>query len=1054
VAEEEEEGEEEEGEEEEGEEEEEEEEGIKIKITREGIKKMRKFFNNRLIIIDEVHNLKSNNKDAAYLMTLVKYAVNLRLLFLSATPMFNDPKEIVWLLNLMRVNDRRPRIHSSDLFDSNNNLLVVEGREIGKEKLKEASIGYISYVRGENPYTFPYRIFPSQFSKQNALKQQEIYDGEKRTRGSISYPKFTFDDKTTVPGLEHVDVYVTQIGKHQNEIYERKLKKMEEHEGHEVRRRNVGDVNPNSENMEDYADIGDIGDNSALSGYTINDLISFRQILNMTYPFKNDDEEELEYAYGEKGLLNVMKKEKGQYVYKNTKNRIFSPEQIGEYSSKIKSICDSIVSSYNKKTPSSSTFCEGIVLIYTYFIESGVIPMALALEELGFTRYKNEDASSKSFFSNSVSIKSNKLKYALITGNQYISPNNDAEINALRSDKNVDGSMCKVVIISKSGSEGVDLKNIRQIHVMDPWYNMSAVEQIIGRGVRTCSHKNLPFDKRNVQIFLHASILKSGKESADLAMYRFSETKAVKMGLVSRILKESSVDCILNINQTSFTEQNIDTEIELVLSTRKKLSYRIGDKPFTSTCDYMKSCQYTCTPTASLKEQDVKMGTFNETFILMNVENIIRIIKSAFKERHFYTKIDLIHFINRVKTYSELQINFALTQMISDKNEYILDCYGKYGNLINIGDYYLFQPVELNDKTISAFERSTPIPFKRDKVNVKVEKVGVSRDDGERESDTGNKELKKSKEYEHVKNIISNVSYTYNLAINTILSKKLKNDIADAQDPVLKLISGAIPMISRDRIWYIYCSEMINVVERAIQLDEVYWYIFIHIMDRLTFNEMNTLIIHLNEIESISKKIKDEASVNTKIVYEEAKYLADTFAPTCAKNIMKYFNRFVTKFQGESGAYMFVPLKDAHAPATASKDITIFYKKNETDEWSLFNQSDFTSEERNQLTSKFKIDKTNFAGFMGFTQSIKDGVAFKVKESQNRGSVCSTSPTKKRTLQDILQQYKFEHSIDIPQNLTQITYCILQEIILQFYNHIKLNNKRWNLHMVEVIYSI
>lgn len=134
----------------------------------------------------------------------------------------------------------------------------------------------------------------------------------------------------------------------------------------------------------------------------------------------------------------------------------------------------------------------------------------------------------------------------------------------------------------------------------------------------------------------------------------------------------------------------------------------------------MKSCQYTCTPGAKIKEQDIKMGTFNETFILMNVENIIKIIKSAFKEKHFYNKIDLIHFINRIKTYSQLQINFALTQMINDKNEYISDYYGKYGNLINIGDYYLFQPVELNDQAISVFERSTPIPFKRDKISVSV----------------------------------------------------------------------------------------------------------------------------------------------------------------------------------------------------------------------------------------------------------------------------------------------------------------------------------------------
>lgn len=86
--------------------------------------------------------------------------------------------------------------------------------------------------------------------------------------------------------------------------------------------------------------------------------------------------------------------------------------------------------------------------------------MALALEELGFTRYKgaSNSVNSKSLFSAGMVGKSNGLHYSLITGNQSISPNNDAEINALRSDNNRNGSVCKVVIISKSASEGVDLK--------------------------------------------------------------------------------------------------------------------------------------------------------------------------------------------------------------------------------------------------------------------------------------------------------------------------------------------------------------------------------------------------------------------------------------------------------------------------------------------------------------------------------------------------------------------------------------------------------------------
>ena len=43
--------------------------------------------------------------------------------------------------------------------------------------------------------------------------------------------------------------------------------------------------------------------------------------------------------------------------------------------------------------------------------------------------------------------------------------------------------------------EGVSLSNIRQIHIMEPWYNVSRNEQIIGRGIHQCSHIKLPFEK-------------------------------------------------------------------------------------------------------------------------------------------------------------------------------------------------------------------------------------------------------------------------------------------------------------------------------------------------------------------------------------------------------------------------------------------------------------------------------------------------------------------------------------------------------------------------------
>jgi len=69
-----------------------------------------------------------------------------------------------------------------------------------------------------------------------------------------------------------------------------------------------------------------------------------------------------------------------------------------------------------------------------------------------------------------------------------------------------------------------------------------------------------------------------------------------------------------------------------------------------------------------------------------------------------------------------VQIYAALTQLIEDKNEFIEDKYGRSGRLINIADYYLFQPLELLDKNVSIFERSVPIDVKHKMIKFNVNK--------------------------------------------------------------------------------------------------------------------------------------------------------------------------------------------------------------------------------------------------------------------------------------------------------------------------------------------
>ena len=213
------------------------------------------------------------------------------------------------------------------------------------------------------------------------------------------------------------------------------------------------------------------------------------------------------------------------------------------------------------------------------------------------------------------------------------------------------------------------------------------------------------------------------EEAADLYIYRLAEFKAVQIGSVSRILKETSVDCILNIDQTNFTEENMNTIVKQQLSNKMMIDFPIGDKAKTVSCDYMDTCNFKCKPFKKITDENIKLGSYDETFIIINTDKIIQRIRDLFKERFFYKKDRLISEINVVKNYPLIQINAALTVLIDDQNEYLIDKFDRLGHLVNIEDYYLFQPIELNNENISLFDRINPIDYKHDEISVRINTV-------------------------------------------------------------------------------------------------------------------------------------------------------------------------------------------------------------------------------------------------------------------------------------------------------------------------------------------
>jgi hypothetical protein len=419
-------------------------------------------FDNRLIIVDEAHNLRvddpledtpANKKSAEVIENITKFAKNVTLVLLTATPMFDSFDEIIYYFNLFLWNDRRldhkKTLRVSDFFNQDGSF--KEGQE---ERFRGFCQDYVSYIKGDNPFTFPFRLPPpSRLVAEPTVKTDH------------------FGNEITKPRK-----YLTLTKSLVSPFQEKAIKAIKKIE------------TTNDPNL----------------------ICSFPGYKNFSDTFESSGE---------------------QYGYRKDVEAFLSPSKIGLYSSKFALIMNILNNS------------NGIAYVYSNLVTNGAIPFAMCLEEHGFDNaisdnlLKNPSGETK---------KGSKGKYVLFTGKT-----SDAEITKailrLKAKQNADGSDIRVIVASPKVSEGVDFKYVRQIHVLDPWFNMSRLEQILGRGMRTCSHDILPFEQQNCTVYMHiCRYPNSSQESLDEYIYRvFVEEKGASIARVKRVIMESSMDCEL-----------------------------------------------------------------------------------------------------------------------------------------------------------------------------------------------------------------------------------------------------------------------------------------------------------------------------------------------------------------------------------------------------------------------------------------------------------------------------------------------------------------------------
>lgn len=672
---------------------------------------IKKIFSDKLIIIDEAHNLRDASVSETYggegepaseaddeedeslpgqkddinggkqitplIKRIAQYADGLKLLLMSATPMYNKASEISHLLNLLIINDikdNNPKRLVNDIFKRDGTL-----KKDGGAVLRMYSQRYISHMRGENPFTFPLRLRPYKLETIEWPPIQRI--GDKEVPIKLSKEEQSILEALPIIKLEPDDA---------SPMHARLLAVLRK-----------GDPEDFKGDTWVHLDVSNIVYANGKYGHT-----GWESYFKHKMVVAKGGEEYRAYEWkGEEKDLPTVDSLVGDDFY--------------QYSPKMATILDKLERS------------QGISFVYSRYVKAGILPLAVAMERKGWTRVFNAKGSAPLFISsdkvprrcalcvnreNAHSDRTHKFVpacYILLTGAKDLTPNlNDTLTYATIWDKGntlgPEGGIVKAILGSQITQEGLDLKCIRAIHILDPWYHLNRLEQIIGRGIRFCSHSSLTEEKRNCTIYEYAVGL-GEYETPDLHAYRLSAIKAKAIGIVQREIKIGAMDCNLNIaglivrgakpRKVIDSEGNVIEQYDFNEVKEKKMPKGVvsGPNNYTSNCDYMENCLFSCnTEIADSEDKNTKTYTYQDARRrLLEKETIL---KNLFSKEIAWPLEQIL-----TDVYGDLPWEIrttALVEILTSSTFKIKREDGLIGNLIMNNGYLLFQPLGVRSKEI------------------------------------------------------------------------------------------------------------------------------------------------------------------------------------------------------------------------------------------------------------------------------------------------------------------------------------------------------------------
>ena len=300
---------------------------------------------------------------------------------------------------------------------------------------------------------------------------------------------------------------------------------------------------------------------------------------------------------------------------------------------------------------------SGLHLVYSQFRSlEGIRIFSMVLDANGFARFRIKKDASNSWVWDIRDEDKGKHMYALYTGTEtdeereiirnifnstweYVPANIKQQLQQ-KSGNNFMGEIIKVLMITASGAEGINLRNVRWVHITEPYWQPVRIEQVIGRARRICSHNDLKDEKlRTVNVMLYIMTFtpqqmaddsslqlrindvskKNAQQplSTDEALFEISSIKEEINHQLLLAIKQASIDCVIHRDSASKERLKCFT-FGSVTSNKFAFSPAIENEESDAA-----SARNTKQTTLKLVSMEMKIAGENKQFAYDKITNIV-----------------------------------------------------------------------------------------------------------------------------------------------------------------------------------------------------------------------------------------------------------------------------------------------------------------------------------------------------------------------------------------------------------------------------------------------